>query len=60
MKKRVMSNLSTNLCKATLSMALNSLEGGTEGCTWLLYEQKQPESLKKTDIKSLRMAVKKI
>lgn len=53
MRTSVMSNLSTNLCKTTLCMALNSLSKRKEGCTFLLYEQKQPESLRKTDIRGL-------
>ncbi len=58
MKKNLMSNLSTNLCKKTLSLAMDSLGSDIEGCTFLLYEEKQPENLKKTDLKKLSRAVK--
>lgn len=57
-KKNVMNNLSTNFCKSALSLSLKSLGSDIEGCTFLLYEQKQPEGLKKTDIQKLYQAVK--
>jgi hypothetical protein len=60
MKKRLMSNLTTSLCKTTLSMALNSLNEDVDGCTFLLYEAKQPDSLKATDIKSLSKKIKEL
>jgi cyclic lactone autoinducer peptide len=60
MKKKLMSNLSTNLCKTALSMALDSLGNNRDGCTFLLYEPKQPENLQTTDIKSLSKTIKRI
>ncbi len=60
MKKTVMSNLTTNLCKTALSMALHSLNNSEEGCTFLLYEPRQPENLKRTDLKELSKTIKSL
>lgn len=60
MKKELMSNLTTSLCKTTLSMALNNLNENEDNCTFLLYEAKQPDNLKATDIKSLSKRIKEL
>lgn len=60
MKKNVMTNLTTGLCKTTLSAALHSLKPNEDYCTFLLYEQKQPDSLKMTDIKDLSKKIKQL
>lgn len=60
MKKKLMSSLTTSLCKTTLSMALNSLNENEDNCTFLLYEAKQPDNLKATDIISLSKKIKEL
>ncbi len=60
MKEKGLSNLTTGLCKTALSMALQSLEQNEDNCTFLLYESKQPENLKMTDLKDLSKKIRQL
>lgn len=47
------SKFSSILCKKVLSSSLTSLENDLDECILILYEQEQPENLKKVDLKQL-------
>lgn len=59
-KSKEKSNLSTSLCKKALSLSLTSLNRTEEECTFILFEPKQPEGIKKVDLYELGQDLKRI
>ena len=49
--------LSTKLCKAVLSLSMNSLNETDDDCTFILYEPKQPKQLHQVDLKQLKKSI---
>ena len=52
-------NLTTKLCKAALSLSMNSISVKNDDCTFIFYEPEQPELLQQIDIKNLKREVRK-
>lgn len=58
MKEKKKNKLSTELCRAALSVSMASVSNHVDDCTFLFYEPKQPKLLAQTDLKQLKKMIK--
>ncbi|MDF2944531.1 MAG: hypothetical protein K0S01_3389 [Herbinix sp.] len=53
-----LNQVSSNSCKAVLTLSVAALETWGPGCSLLFYEPKEPKNLKNINLKKLRKELK--